>query len=130
MSGCPRLGRRGLVRAGIGAGAALGAARDRGLAAEETTPDPAVPAMLPLDDLQPAVLQPRPLDYVAAYLAIRIDDPAAARGYLRQVAAAMPSVADFVGGADNVQPFGGVHLVGADLRPHAVIKDFRRRAGE
>ena len=38
--------------------------------------------------------------------------------------------ADFVSGADYVQPFGGIHLVGADRRPHAVIEDFRRRAGE
>lgn len=97
MGGCPKLGRRDLVRAGIGAGAALGAIGDAGsrAAAQEATPDPAAPATLPLDDLQPAVLQPRPVDYVAAYVAVRIDDAALARGYLRQALAAIPSVAEF-----------------------------------
>jgi Dyp-type peroxidase family len=41
--------------------------------------------MLELDDIQSGVLRPRPAPYVATYIALRIDDPAAGRELMRRV---------------------------------------------
>ena len=55
------------------------------------TQDAAVP--LELDDIQSAVLRPRPTPYAVAYLLLRIDDRKAGRELLRRASAVVASAA-------------------------------------
>ncbi|ADP79638.1 Dyp-type peroxidase [Pseudofrankia inefficax] len=52
------------------------------------------PTALQLDDIQRAVLSPRPTPYAATYLAFRVDDPAHGRELMRRASAVVTSAAE------------------------------------
>ena len=74
------------------AGRANAYAAGKKVKAGAMTQDAAVP--LELDDIQSAVLRPRPTPYAVAYLLLRIDDRKAGRELLRRASAVVPSAAD------------------------------------
>ena len=53
-------------------------------------------AVLELDDIQAAVLRPRPDPYVGAYIGLRIDDKKAGRDLMRRALGVVTSAANLL----------------------------------
>jgi Dyp-type peroxidase family len=95
---CPRSGLAFSRRDVLGTGAAAGltlTARACPAAARQATPAAVSAAgALDLSEIQGELLAPRPWNYSAAYLGLRIDDPAGGRAFLASRMIAAPSVTD------------------------------------
>jgi Dyp-type peroxidase family len=83
---------------------------------------------LELDDIQAAVLHPRPTPYAGAYIVLRIDDRRDGREFLRRMLPLIPSAADAPAsneqvGADIALSFQGLKALGV---PAATLASFPR----
>lgn len=120
--------RREIVKAGLGAGLGLGAAsasasRSDGHAAAQQSAE-----SLPIDlaEIQGELLSPRPWDYEATYIGLRIDDVALGRAFIASRLATVPSVADLA--ADPARPSATVGFTWNGLKalgvPDATLASF------